>query len=450
MHDVVVIGGGSAGESAATAANEAGASVAVVERELLGGECPFWACMPSKTLLDAAHRRALGSDYPWKRASDRRDWMISREGTDRQDDSGHARNFADLGIELVRGPARVVGPGRIEVVVPDGPPRTLEGRSLIVATGSRNVVPPLEGLSDSGYWTSREATTTRELPSSLVVLGGGPIGVELAQVFARFGSKVTLVEASDRILSRDHPLTSKAVGAQLAEDGVQLRLGVRAQKVESGGAGRKVSLSDGVVVEGAELLVAVGRRGDDLGALGLEETGARLTDGGSADPDERMAIGNAVFVAGDCAGGPQFTHLAYYEGRIAGRNAAGRPCTADLSSVPRATFTDPDAGAVGKTVEEAQQEGIDVFEVTVDFTTTARGQATEGSRGHVSVVVDRERKVPVGVFAAAPGASEFTGEAVIALKLEIPIPVLADAIHAFPTGSRALGTAFELANERLG
>ena len=449
MLDVVVIGGGSAGEAAATAARETGASVAVVERELLGGECPFWACMPSKVLLDAAHRRAIGADYPWERASDRRDWMISREGTDRQDDSGHVRNFEELGIELVRGRARVVGSGRIEVAVSDGTRRTLESRSMVAATGSINVVPPIPGLADAGYWTSREATSTRELPSSIVVLGGGPIGVELAQVFARFGSSVTIVEAADRILPRDHPLTSKAIAEQLVEDGVDLRLGVRAEKVERGGAGRRVTVSGGDVVEGAELLVAVGRRGDDLRALGLEEAGARLTDRGSGDPDERMSIGDGIFVAGDAAGGLQFTHLADYEGRIAGRNAAGEHAAADLSTVPRATFTDPDAGAVGSTLEEAQRQGIDAFEVTVDFPSTARGQATEGSRGHVSVVVDRERAIPVGVFAAAPGASEFTGEAVVALKLAIPIRELADAVRAFPTGSRALGTAFQLANDRL-
>ena len=205
-YDVVVIGAGAAGEATVGEAGSLGASVAVVERDLVGGLCAYWACMPSKTLLSAAAFRALGADHPWPLASDRRDWMISREGIPYPDDAGHARGLTSQGAELVRGEARIVAPGRVEVRPNDGGPvRTLEGRSVILATGSVPVIPPIEGLREAGYWTSNDGTSLRELPSSIVVMGGGPVGVELAQVFARFGVRTTLVDGNDRILARDHP-----------------------------------------------------------------------------------------------------------------------------------------------------------------------------------------------------------------------------------------------------
>ncbi|HEX6262460.1 MAG TPA: FAD-dependent oxidoreductase, partial [Actinomycetota bacterium] len=206
-HDLLTIGAGAAGEYAAGLVAEAAGRVAVVERSLVGGQCAFWACMPSKTLLDAAGRRALGDDYPWERASARRDWMISREEIDVPDDSSHARALEEQGAEVIRGEARVTGPGTVEVRTEDGT-RSLEGRSLLIAAGSVPVIPEIEGAEEAGYWTSNEATSTRDLPSSLVILGSGVVGVELAQAFARFGTKVTLVEIHDRILAKDHPRSS--------------------------------------------------------------------------------------------------------------------------------------------------------------------------------------------------------------------------------------------------
>ena len=446
--DIIVIGGGAAGEAAGFAAAAAGAPAVLVERDLVGGSCPFWACMPSKTLLNSAAHRACDPTYEWSRASARRDWMISREEIDYPDDGGHVRRMEAAGTRVVRGQARITGRGAVEVRTDTGV-ESLSAFSLIVAAGSEPFVPPIPGIDDVPYWTSREATSTRELPSSLVILGGGVIGVEMAQVFVRFGVRVTLVEGGERILARDHPLTSKAVADQLAEEGLVLRTGVTAQRIRAGGTGRIVELSDGTTVEGAELLVAVGRRPADLRALGVEEAGAVLDERGAPSPDDQLRIADGLFVAGDAAGGLQFTHVADYEGGIAAHAAAGRDVHADLGVVPKVTFTDPEAAAVGLTVEEARERGIDAFEISRDFASTGKGQTIEGARGHLTAVVDRERERLVGAFAACPGAGELIHEAVLAMKLDAPLSVLADTIHAFPTSARVMGGVFQEAAQQL-
>ena len=446
--DIIVIGGGAAGEAAGFAAGAIGAPAVLIERDLVGGSCPFWACMPSKTLLNSAAHRACDPTYEWSRASARRDWMISREEIDYPDDGGHVRRMEAAGTRVIKGEARITGPGAVEVRT-DAGVESLSASNVIVAAGSEPFVPPIPGIDDVSYWTSREATSTRDLPSSLVILGGGVVGVEMAQVFVRFGVRVTLVEGGERILSRDHPLTSKAVADQLEEEGLVLRTGVTAQRVRAGGAGRIVELSDGTTVEGAELLVAVGRRPADLRALGAEEAGATLDERGAPAPDDRMRIADGLFVAGDVAGGLQFTHVADYEGGVAARAAAGRDVRADLSVVPKVTFTDPEAAGVGLTVEEAQERGIDAFEISRDFASTGKGQTIEGARGHLTAVVDRERKRLVGEFAACPGAGELIHEAVLAMKLDAPLSVLADTIHAFPTSARVMGGVYQEAAQQL-
>jgi len=456
-YDVIVIGGGAAGEAAGSLGGELGARVVVVERDLLGGECTFWACMPSKTLLDAARRRALGADYAWAQASERRDWMITREGIDYPSDAERVKSLESSGGEFVRGTARTVGRGRVEIRSNGDAPRALDAKAIIVATGSVPVIPPIEGLKEAGYWTSRDATSLRHLPSSIVVLGGGPVGVEMAQVYVRFGARVTVVQGEGRILPRDHPRSSQVVLDQLRREGVEVRLGVHAQAVRQGGAGRVLELSDGSTVEGAELVIAVGRRPGDLRELGVEEGGVELDERGGARADEQMRIGEGMFVAGDAAGGLQFTHLADYEGRVAVRSALGQQVRAHLDTVPRTTFTDPETGAVGLTVEEARERGINAFEVTQDFAHTARGNTIqpvkgdvrESSPGHVTAVIDRGKGTLAGAFAACPGASELIHEAVLAIKQGIPVPALADTIHAFPTGSRVFGLVMADAAKQL-
>jgi pyruvate/2-oxoglutarate dehydrogenase complex dihydrolipoamide dehydrogenase (E3) component len=457
-YDVIVIGAGAGGEAAGSLSAQLGGKVAVVERDLVGGLCGFWACMPSKTLLDAAGRRQLDGRYPWPWASDRRDWMISREDIDYPDDAGHVRSLEGAGAEVMRGEAKIIGPGRVEVRDDDGT-RALEARSVILCTGSVPVVPAIDGLTEAGYWTSNDGTTLRELPSSIVVMGGGAVGTELAQVYGRFGVKTTLVQGTDRILPRDHPRSAEILTGQLRAEGVDVRTGVTATAVAAGGPGRVVSLSDGSTVEAAQVMVAVGRRASDLRALGVEEAEVELDEKGSATPDERMSVGEGMFVAGDAAGGMQFTHVADYEGRIAARAALGQDARADLSAVPRTTFTDPETSAVGMTIQEAWERGLDAFEVTADFSTTARGftiephrlqdgPVKEGYPGHVTAVIDRERRLMVGAFAASPGASELIHEAVLAIKQSIPVSVLADTIHAFPTGGRVFGNLMADARDR--
>jgi pyruvate/2-oxoglutarate dehydrogenase complex dihydrolipoamide dehydrogenase (E3) component len=458
-YDVVVIGAGAGGEAAGSLAAKLGSRVAVVERDLVGGLCSFWACLPSKTLLDSAGRRALGADYAWERASARRDWMISRERIPYPDDAGHVRGLESDGAEVIRSTARVVAPGRIEVRSNGENPRTLETRNVVLAVGSTPVIPQVDGLEAVGYWTSNDGTSVRELPSSIAVMGGGVVGAELAQVYARFGVRTTVIQGNGRILPRDHPKSSELVAAQLRQEGVQILTGVTATSVERGGAGRRIRLSDGSVVDAAELMVAVGRRAADLRELGCQDAGVMLDDRGRASPNDRMEIADGIFVAGDCAGGPQFTHVADYEGRIAARAAAGQDVRADLATVPTVTFTDPETATVGLTVQTASERGLDAFEVTVDFSTTARGfsieprrrsdgPVLEGSPGHITAVVDRERRVLVGAFAACPGAGELIHEPTLAIKHRIPVDVLADTIHAFPTAARAFGNLMAEARDR--
>lgn len=459
-YDAIVIGAGAAGEAAGSLGAELNGKIAVVERDLVGGLCNFWACMPSKTLLDSAARRALGDDYPWKRASERRDWMISREAIEDPDDSNRVKSLESAGAAVVRGTARITGPGQVEVQNDSKRPETLRARSLILCVGSTPLVPAIEGLRETGYWTSNEGTSLRELPSSIVVMGGGPVGVELAQVYARFGVKTVLVQGGDRILPRDHPRSAEILEQQLKADGVEVLTGVQATRVRSGRAGRTVELTNGSTVETAQIMLAIGRRPGDLRGVGVEEGGGELNANGVAQPDGRMRIGENIFVAGDCAGGLQFTHLADYEGRIAVRSALGHEARADLTAVPKTTFTDPETSSVGLGIDEAWYQGLDAFEITQDFARTARGYTIEprrksssaileGTAGHVTAVVDRDRGLLVGAFAACPGASEFIHEAVLAIKQRIPVSVLADTIHAFPTGSRVFGNLMADALKRL-
>ena len=445
----MVIGGGAAGEAAGSLGGELGLDVVLVERELVGGECAFWACMPSKALLDSASRRAIGADYPWRRASARRDWMISREGTDRSSDGSHVRALEDSGATFIRGSARIAGPGRVEISVAGRPLKIHETRSIIIASGSVPFIPEVDGLEEAGYWTNREATSVRELPSSIAIVGGGPVGVEIAQIYTRFGVEVHLIEKYPRIMIKDHPRSAQTLDMRLKEEGVTIYNDTTAIAVRRGGKGRIVELADGRKVEAAELLIAVGRV-PDMKGLGLEELGIELIDGKRPPrSDSAMSIGPGVYVAGDAAGGLQFTHVADYQGRIAVMNAAGTVTSADLSAVPRTTFTDPETSAVGLTVDEARAQGLDVFEISQDFAATARGQSIEGSSGHVSAVVDADRGLLVGAFAACPGASEMIMEAVLAIKQSIPVHVLADAIHPFPTASRVFGNVMSQAVKRL-
>lgn len=446
--DFAVIGAGPAGEAATYLARSRGASVAVIDRELFGGSCPFWACMPSKVLLHAAAVRAGGGDYDWERASARRDYMISREGTDFPSDAGHVHGLEASGATVIRGTGRIAGAG-VVVITSDAGERTIRARNIIVAVGSISTVPAIEGLDTITPWTNREATSTRVLPASLVVLGAGPTGVEMAQVFARYGVPVALVASRDRVHPQGHPRNSAFLEAGLRRDGVDVRTGVRAVRVRAKDAPTEahvVELSDGTSVEGHEILLAVGRT-YPIAGLGLETVGVDPADGVSAGPDLRIADG--VFLVGDPAGPEMHTHVAHYQGEMAVRIALGDDVLPDYSAIPRAVYTDPEVAGVGRSLEDAIADGVDAFEEVADLATTAKGYVAEAT-GHVTIVVDRANRILVGAFIAAPGAGELIHEAVLAIKTRTSIDVLADTIHAFPTTARVMGGLFVQAAKRLG
>ncbi len=447
--DFVIIGAGAAGEAAAHEARRLGASVAVVDRELFGGSCPFWACMPSKTLLHAAGIHAVGGDYPWPRASDRRDYMINRQGRAWPDDGGHVRALEAAGAEVLRGTARLTGPGRVSVDLAGGGRRQLAGRFVVIAVGSHATIPDLAGLEAIEPWTNRQATTTRDLPESLAILGGGPTGVELAQVFARYGVPVRLVHSEARLNHRDHPRSSEVLARALRADGVDLHLGTRAERIEPrGGAGgaHRIHLADGSSVDGHEILFAIGRTAP-LAGLGLESIGVSLQDG-RLTPDDRLRIAENTFVVGDPAGPEMHTHLAHYQGELVVHIALGEDVRPDYRAIPRALYTDPETAGVGLQLEQARDRGIDAFEKTTDLATSAKGYIAE-SFGHATIVVDRATRTLVGAFLAGPGASEAIHLAVLAVKTRTPIDVLADTITAFPTTARVMGGLFVEAAREL-
>lgn len=440
--DFVIIGAGAAGEAATHLATARGASVAVVDRELFGGSCAFWACMPSKSLLHDAGIHILDEDHSWHQTSERRDWMINREHIDWPDDSSHVKSLHDSGATVIRGTAHIEAPGRVSVSSAEGgKAQVLEARNIIVAVGSNSTVPPIPGLSDAQPWTNREGTSSRELPRSIIVLGGGPTGIELAQVYARFGVAVSVVHSHERLNQRDHPRNSAAIRSALERDGVKVYAPVRAERVVAGHGDEdhEVVLGDGTSVRGQHIMLSVGRT-VPLDGLGLETVGVTLRDGRLAG-DGTLRLADGLWVAGDPAGPEMHTHLAHYQGEMVVRMALGDDVQPDYRAIPRAVYTDPETGGVGMTVDEALAAGIDAVEYSADLAATAKGYVADAT-GHVTIVVDKKKRELVGAFMAGPGASEAIHEAVLAIRTRTPIDVLADTIHAFPTVARVLGTVF--------
>jgi pyruvate/2-oxoglutarate dehydrogenase complex dihydrolipoamide dehydrogenase (E3) component len=445
-YDLVVVGAGSAGEAAANYARSRDASVAIIDRGLFGGSCPYWACMPSKALLHAAAVHHGGGDYPWSKASDFRDYMINREGTDAPDDSSHVRSLEEAGATVIRGSAALAGPGQVRIG-----DQLLSAGAVVLAVGSVSRVPTdIPGLADARPWTNVQGTGTRELPRSLAILGAGPTGVELAQVYARYDVPVTLVHPRDRVHDKEHRRSSELLGESLEADGVRLRLEARATRVDAAprGGAHRIVLDRGDPVEGHEILLAIGRD-IPLDGLGLETVGITPKDG-RLQPDDRLQVADGIYVAGDVAGPEMHTHLGHYNGEAAARIALGdadyRPF---LDAIPRATYAEPEVASVGLLLEQAKERGIDAAEYTVDIGTSSKGYTTE-SQGHCTIVVDRERRRLVGAFMAGIGVSETIHECVLAIRADIPLDVLADTIHAFPTVARVLGTAFIEAQRDLG
>jgi pyruvate/2-oxoglutarate dehydrogenase complex dihydrolipoamide dehydrogenase (E3) component len=452
MFDFVIIGAGPAGESAAFEARHRDATVAIIDRRWFGGSCPHIGCIPSKSLLNSAQRHHQNAAaWSWKQTSERRDWMINRlPDADEPDDAHHVVPLREAGAVVYRGEAEVAARGVIDVRH-DGVTHRVEAKHLVVAVGSHSRVPPIPGLAAIPVWTNREATLARELPKSLLVLGGGPTGCELAQAYARFGVPVTICQSGDRLMPTDHPRNSAAVTEALREDGVDVRLGARAIRARAG-SGRDgahvIALSDGTTAEGHAILLAVGRE-VPIDDLGLERYGVDTTGQMSFPRDGRLRVAEGLWVIGDPAGPELHTHQAHYQGEVAVRMALGDAVVPDYRALPRASYTDPEAAFVGFSLEQAKDAGIDAIEFVADFATSTRGYGIQAKRGHVTIIVDRASRTLVGAAMACPDASAAIHECVLAIRARVPIDILADTIHAFPSTSRILNGLFADARRAL-
>jgi len=450
--DFIIIGAGPGGEAAAFKARQRGATVAIVDRHWFGGSCPHIGCLPSKALLYSASRHAANpADYPWPRASAHRDFMINRAAdAPEPDDSSHEKRLRDAGALTYRGTARIVDRGEVEVRHDDATHR-LSGRNIIVAVGSSSKLPPVPGIESVTTWTNKEATLARELPKSLLVLGGGPTGCEMAQVYARFGVPTSIVQSGDRLMPTDHPRNAAAVTEGLRASGVEVRLGVRAVKARAN-AGQDgahvIELDDGSTAQGHAILLAVGRE-FPLADLGLETYDIDVSSREPYPRDGRLRIDDGLWIIGDPAGPELHTHQAHYQGETAVRMALGDDVKPDYRALPRATYTDPEAAFVGVSLEQATAAGIDAFELVADYKTSTKGYAVEATGGHITIVVDRATRQLVGAAIACPDASAAIHECVLAIQARVTMDDLAATIHAFPSTPRIFNGLFADALAKL-
>ena len=440
-YDAVVLGAGPAGEVAASRLPKLGLRTALVERELVGGECAYWACMPSKTLLRppearAEARHAAGLSEPeqrWQEIVEYRNYMIRN-----LDDAGAIRGYEHAGVRVYKGEGRISAPGRIEV---GG--EQLETERIVIATGSDPAIPPIEGLEGLSYWTNREATTLSEIPGDVLVLGGGPVGIELGQMLRRYGAGVTIVQAAERLIDREDPAVGELIADALLREGIKLRLGQQAKAARTANGRRTLELEDGTELGAEQLLIATGRR-PRVDGTGLETLGVEPNERGGIPIDERCRVTDGVWAVGDVTGVALFTHVGKYQARIAVDDIAGREPRADYRSVPRVVFSDPEIAAVGLTTEQAQAKGVDVVEGRADLMQIARTE-TYGKDlgGQLGVLADRDRRVLVGAWAVGPLAGEWIHQAVLAIKTETPVKVLRDTVAQYPTFSEAYLNAVE-------
>ena len=441
--DVVVLGLGPGGEAAAVRLADEGLAVVGVEDTLVGGECPYWGCVPSKMMIRGADllvegRRINGMsgsavvDPDWAPVAAR-----LRHATDGWNDQAAVARLEERGVQFVRGHGRLAGPGRVAVDDREFAVR----RAVLLNTGTKPSAPPIPGLDAVPYWTNREAIETEHVPESLVLLGGGAIGLELGQVFRRFGAEVTVVEAADRLLAAEEPESSELISEVLSREGIRIVTCAEVGEVTHDAQRFRLRLEGQEDVVGERLLVATGRR-PNLAGLGLESVGLD-PQARAVAVDGRMRAAPGLWAIGDMTGEGAFTHVSIYQSGIAAEDILGRdPAEADYRALPRVTFTDPEIGSVGLSEHEARSRGLEVRTAFTSLPSSARGWIHHvGNDGFIKLVEDRHRGVLVGATASGPSGGEVLGLLVLAVHAQVPTTTLRRMIYAYPTFHRAIEDA---------